>query len=342
MSSEHRARGSADGSRWGIWLHAVRPVPELVSLAAAAERLGAAALLLADEGIDRDLYVTLTAIAVATERIALFPAITNPHSRHPVATAAALGSLAEVAPGRVVAGLGAGGTLVFGPMGLAPARPYTALAEAVEVIDALLAGKTVNHSGEFTASNARLDWAPGRLPLAIAGRGPRVERLSAERGDWVVVSGKPVEDVGPFMRGIRGRAAEAGRRVRIAWNPMVGWEPGHLDALRPHLSYMTVDMPEGWRMRLGVSDDAVGELRAALRSGGPDEAARLVPEAVIDAFAIVGDRPEVVRRLAAAVEAAAPDLLVFGAHDYTTEHVSNIAAVAAEVGLAAFARPVLQ
>src|SRR5580693_10312135 len=211
--SATRWRGSAPGrpgaSRWGIWLHAVRPVPELVRLAAAAERLGAAALLLADEGIDRDLYVTLTAIAVATEQIALFPAITNPHSRHPVATAAALGSLAEVAPGRVVAGLGAGGTLVFGPMGITPRRPYTALAEAVDVIDALLAGKTVTHSGEFNASEARLDWAPGRLPLAIAGRGPRVERLSAERGDWVIISGKPAEEVGSYARAIREQAARA-------------------------------------------------------------------------------------------------------------------------------------
>src|ERR1700728_3590980 len=158
------APGRPGASRWGIWLHAVRPVPELVSLAAAAERLGAAALLLADEGADRDLYVTRTASAVPTSQTALFPAITNPHSRRPVATAAALGSLAEFAPGRVVAGLGAGGTLVFGPMGLAPARPFTALAEAVEVIDALLAGQTGDHKGGFTTSRARLAWAPGRLP----------------------------------------------------------------------------------------------------------------------------------------------------------------------------------
>jgi 5,10-methylenetetrahydromethanopterin reductase len=339
-------QGSAPGrpgaSRWGIWLHAVRPVPELVRIAAAAERLGAAALLLADEGIDRDLYVTLTAIAVATEQIALFPAITNPHSRHPVATAAALGSLAEVAPGRVVAGLGAGGTLVFGPMGITPRRPYTALAEAVDVIDALLAGKTVTHSGEFNASEARLDWAPGRLPLAIAGRGPRVERLSAERGDWVIISGKPVEEVGSYARAIRDQAARAGRTVRIAWNPMVGWEPGHVDALRPHFSYMTVDMPDGWRERLGVSDALVGELRAALRSDGPDAAARLVPDAVIDAFAIVGNRAEVAARLAAAVAAATPELLVFGAHEYTLEHVSDVAALAAEIGLAPADGPVLR
>jgi 5,10-methylenetetrahydromethanopterin reductase len=341
-TAPRQAAGRPRASRWGIWLHAVRPVPELVSLAAAAERLGAAALLLADEGIDRDLYVTLTAIAVATDQIALFPAITNPHSRHPVATAAALGSLAEVAPGRVVAGLGAGGTLVFGPMGITPRRPYTALAEAVDVIDALLAGKTVNHSGQFTASQARLDWAPGRLPLAIAGRGPRVERLSAQRGDWVIISGKPVEEVGGYARAIRGQAARGGRTVRIAWNPMVGWEPGHVDAIRPHFSYMTVDMPDRWREQLGISDGIVAELRAALRGEGPDAAARLVPDAVIDAFAIVGDRADVVGRLAAAIEAAAPDLLVFGAHDYTHQHVSDVAALAADVGLVTSARPVRQ
>jgi 5,10-methylenetetrahydromethanopterin reductase len=341
-AAPQQAAGRPRVSRWGIWLHAVRPVPELVSLAAAAERLGAAALLLADEGIDRDLYVTLTAIAVATDQIALFPAITNPHSRHPVATAAALGSLAEVAPGRVVVGLGAGGTLVFGPMGITPRRPYTALAEAVDVIGALLAGKTVNHSGEFIASEARLDWAPGRLPLAIAGRGPRVERLSAQRGDWVIISGKPVEEVAGYARAIREQAARGDRTVRIAWNPMVGWEPGHVDAIRPHFSYMSVDMPDRWRERLGISDGIVAELRAALRGEGPDAAARLVPEAVIDAFAIVGDRADVVGRLAAAIEAAAPDLLVFGAHDYTQEHVSDVAALAADVGLVTSDRPVLQ
>ncbi len=134
-------------------------------------------------------------------------------------------------------------------MGLAPARPFTALAEAVDVIDGLLAGKTVNHSGEFSAPGTRLDWAPGRLPIAIAGRGPRVERLAIERADWLIVAGRPVADMPVFARTLRARAAGVGRRVRVAWNPMVGWAPGHLDGIRAHLSYMTVDMPAAWRER---------------------------------------------------------------------------------------------
>jgi 5,10-methylenetetrahydromethanopterin reductase len=337
MSADPRLAERAGGPPWAVWLHAVRPVPELVRLAVEAEDLGAAALLLADEGVDRDLYVTLTAIAVATRRLALIPAITNPHSRHPVATAAALGSLAEVAPGRVVAGLGAGGTLVFGPMGLAPARPFTALAEAAGVIDDLLAGKTVDHAGEFRTSQARLDWASGRLPVAIAGRGPRVERLAAERADWVIVSGKPVTEIGAFTRTLRDRAATAGRQPRIAWNPMVGWTPGHIDGIRPHLSYMTVDMPAAWREQLGIDDDLVARLRATLASEGPDAAARLVPDSVLDVFAITGDRASVVRRLATAIEEAAPDLVAFGPHEYTTRHLGDIAELAAEAGLRASA-----
>ncbi len=337
MSADLRLAERAGGPPWAVWLHAVRPVPELVRLALEAEDLGAAALLLADEGVDRDLYVTLTAIALATRRLALIPAITNPHSRHPVATAAALGSLAELAPGRIVAGLGAGGTLVFAPMGLTPARPFTALAEAVAVISDLLAGQTVDHAGEFSASQARLDWAPGRLPVAIAGRGPRVERLAAEHADWVIVSGKPVAEIGAFTRTLRDRAAAAGRHPRVAWNPMVGWTCGHLDGIRPHLSYMTVDMPTAWRERLGVDDGLVARLRATLATDGPAAAARLVPDSVLGAFAITGDRASVIRRLATAVEEAAPELVAFGPHEYTTEHLGDIAALAAEAGLRASA-----
>jgi alkanesulfonate monooxygenase SsuD/methylene tetrahydromethanopterin reductase-like flavin-dependent oxidoreductase (luciferase family) len=205
------------------------------------------------------------------------------------------------------------------------------------VIDALLAGETVDHAGEFAAAGARLSWAPGRLPVAIAGRGPRVEQLSAQRADWALVSGKPVAEIGSLTRSLRERAAASGRQLRIAWNPMVGWEPGHADAIRAHLSYMTVDMPAAWRQRLGIGDALVAGLRGALADGGPDAAARLVPDQVLDAFAIVGDPPDVARRLADAVTAAVPELVIFGPHEYSVPHVSDIAALAGKVGLAASA-----
>src|ERR1700736_3551831 len=156
----------------------MRPVRELAALAAAAEDLGATAVLVADEGSDRDLYVTLAALALKTRRGLLVGAVTNPFSRHPVATAAAFAALAELAPGRVVAGFGAGGSRVLGPMGLRPRRPFTALVECVDVVQMLWRGDTVDHTGEFSVSGASLPWSQGGLPIAIAGRGPRVERFA--------------------------------------------------------------------------------------------------------------------------------------------------------------------
>ncbi len=330
--SEDRATG------WALWIHAVRPVPELVDLARQAEELGAAALLVADEGIDRDLYVTLTAVAGATDHLLLVPAITNPHSRHPVATAAALASLEEVAPGRVVAGLGAGGSLVFDPMGLHPPRPYTALREAVDVIGRLLDGQTVDHEGQFTTAGAAIGWSPGRLPVAIAGRGPKVERLAAERAEVVILSGKAVVEVPEVVARLRAVRSDGGQTPGgpvVIWNPAAAWRPEHVDEVRSHFAYMTVDTPAEERRALGVSDEAVAELRAAVHRDGPQAAAHLVPDAVTHRYAIVGSRDEVVARLDQARREVRPELIAFSAHEYTAEFVKETAEVAAEAGLVA-------
>src|SRR5438132_9359914 len=63
-----RQMSSAD-THWGLWLHAVRPAAELAELAAAAEGLGAAAVLVADEGCERELFVTLAILSPWTRRV---------------------------------------------------------------------------------------------------------------------------------------------------------------------------------------------------------------------------------------------------------------------------------
>src|SRR4029450_13280742 len=58
----------------------------------------------------RELWVTLTACAVATSRIRLGPGITVPHTRHISVTASAAATLDDLAEGRVVVGGGTGGS----------------------------------------------------------------------------------------------------------------------------------------------------------------------------------------------------------------------------------------
>jgi 5,10-methylenetetrahydromethanopterin reductase len=304
---------SSNGTHWGVWLHAVRPASELADLAAAAEALGAAAILVADEGTDRDLFVTLAALAQRTRRALLFGAVTNPHSRHPLAVAAAFASLAELAPGRIVAGFGAGGSRVFGPMGLAPRRPFTALAECVGVSQALWRRETVTHEGEFSLREAGLPWSPGPLPIAIAGRGPRVERLGAERADWLLLAGRPIRQVADLVRRLRGIGASArGRPAAIAWNPNAAWTEAMRSEMRAHLAYMLVDMP--------------AEERAVVATA---------PDMLLERYAVVGERSDVVARLADLVRQAQPELLLFDADDYSLGFLESAASVAMDAGVVA-------
>ena len=328
---------ASDVTHWGLWLHAIRPPDELAALAAAAEDLGAAAVLVADEGTDRDLFVTLAALAQRTRRVLLFGAVTNPHSRHPLATAAAFATLAELAPSRIVAGFGAGGSRVLGPLGLAPRRPYSALVECIDVVQALWAGQTVDHEGEFSVRGARLDWTPGTLPLALAGRGQRVERLAAERADWVLLAGRAVSVVPPLVEQLRARGRAArGRAASIAWNPVAAWTEAMREELRAHLAYMAVDMPADDRRRLGLDDRQVDEVRRTVNSLGPDAAANLVPNEVLEAYAIVGSRAEVVARLRELRAQVRPELLVFDAQDYSIRFLESVASVAMDAGAVVF------
>ncbi|HEX8968582.1 MAG TPA: LLM class flavin-dependent oxidoreductase, partial [Chloroflexota bacterium] len=299
--------------------------------------LGAAAVLVADEGTDRDMFVTLATLAEHTRRILLFGAVTNAHSRHPVALAAAYATLAELAPGRVVAGFGAGGSRVFGPMGLSPRRPFTALAECIDVVEALWRGETVEHSGEFVVRGASLPWSPGPLPLALAGRGPRVENLAAQRADWLLLAGRAVHNVQPVVQRLRDQGMVArGRAPAIAWNPIAAWSEPMRDALRAHLAYMAVDMPAAERLALGLDVDRTAELREIVNSRGPEAAAGLISDDVLDRYAIAGSRAEVVARLERVRQAVQPEMVVFDADDYSVEFLETVASLALDAGATVF------
>jgi 5,10-methylenetetrahydromethanopterin reductase len=319
---------------WGVWLHAVRPANELAELAVAAENLGATAVLVADEGTDRDLYVTLAALAMRTRRVMLVGAVTNPFSRHPVATAAAFAALAELAPGRVVAGFGAGGSRVFGPMGLSPRRPFSALVECVDTVEALWRGEMVNHDGEFVVRGAALPWSSGPVPIAIAGRGPRVERFAAARADWILLAGRAIEQVAPLVESLRATGARSrGRAAKIAWNPTAAWTEPMVAQIRAHLAYMVVDIPPAERAALGLDDDRTAQLKEIVNSArGPEAAGWLIPDAVLERYAVTGTRSQVVARLVELRQQIGPEMLLFDADDYSVAFLEQAAAVAMDAG----------
>jgi 5,10-methylenetetrahydromethanopterin reductase len=312
---------------WGVWFEPTQPVARLVELARLAEGLGASVCVVADEGVERDVYVALTAIVLGTERLTVGPAITNPFSRHPVTTAAAIATLAELAPGRVWHGLGVGGSRVLEPLGLQPPRPFTALREAVEVQRALLAGEA--------AGPAELTWAPATpVPLALAGRGPRVQDLAARAADWVILSAKPLA----LLAAERARIAAAGT-AQVAWSAYLAHSPTERARVLRHFSYMAIDAPPDIRASVGLDDATAATIKAAMLAGDLDAAAALLPPALVDRYAVAGTPGECAATIAA--HRADFDLFLLPMNDEATSeaHIRASAAILKAAQVLARARP---
>ncbi|MEV6487726.1 LLM class flavin-dependent oxidoreductase [Actinoplanes sp. NPDC051633] len=150
-----------------------------------------------------DAVPTLTAAAMVTRRIRLGTYVASPNFRHPVPFARSVLALDDISQGRLVVGVGAGGTgydtTVLGEPELRPGRRVDRFAEFLDLFSRLLTEDHVDHRGEFYAAvDART--LPGpvqqpRPPLVVAANGPRAIGLAARHGDgWVTIGDIRVPD----------------------------------------------------------------------------------------------------------------------------------------------------
>ncbi len=151
---------------------------------------------------DEPWYATITTLATAaaaTSRLRLGTWVTSPNFRHPVTFAKELMSLDDIAGGvpddaghgRLIAAIGAGGlgwdSAVLGRPDLPPRARVDRLAEFVTLTDLLLTQPETSWQGTyFTAVRARMypSGARSRIPLVLAGNGPRSVRLAAGHDGW--------------------------------------------------------------------------------------------------------------------------------------------------------------
>lgn len=202
------------------------PLPRIVEQARLAESLGYDTLWITDTHlVCRELWVTLTACALGTSRIRLGPGITVPHTRHISVTASAAATLADIAPGRVVVGVGTGGSAAQ-TMGLTIRD--TARVATLEHMATSLRRLTRCQTIRFeSGAEGRLAWldAPRAIPIYAAGSGPRMLAAAGRVGDGVIMyaSTDPV-----ILRSgldcVAGGAREGGKRLRdldvAIWAPM--------------------------------------------------------------------------------------------------------------------------
>ncbi len=169
--------------RLDIRVPACAPVPQVVRFVQECERAGFNAAGIVDSQLlTRDAFIAMGAMAQATTKIGLYPAVTNPVTRHSSVLAGAVATVAEMAPGRVDIVLGSGYSSVK-TIGLHAAR-RAEMRQAVVEMRALFRGEAVR----FGSAQSHLGFAKGQPPrVYIAATDPQLIEIAGEVADGVMI-----------------------------------------------------------------------------------------------------------------------------------------------------------
>ena len=134
--------------------------------------------------------------------------ITNPITRHPAVTAAAIATVDDIAPGRVFLGVGTGDSTVYNA-GLRPARLAT-----LEGFVGTIRELHQDGASRWRDRTCYLTWARRRIPIGMAVSGPRAMRMAGRLADIVwVCFGLQEEEIALAKIYLQEGAQEAGRTL---------------------------------------------------------------------------------------------------------------------------------
>ena len=296
--------------KFDVGILASQPLPVLVRQVQLAESLGFDTAWIADTHlVCRELWVTLAACAAGTSRIRLGPGIAVPHTRHVSVTASAIATLHELAEGRVVIGIGTGGSAAE-TMGLSVGKVarIATLESMAQALRRLLGRESIRLDNGTDARLAWLERAPA-IPLYLAGSGPRMLDAAGRLGDGAIMYAGVAPGVVEAALGcVKAGARSAGRapeELDVAiWAP-TSVAPDRALA-RDHVrgrvaSALRHAFPVAW----SPEDQAViAQVRAAYDSYQHASAASkhrlLVTDRFVDLMALAG-RPEEVREQVLAI-----------------------------------------
>src|SRR5262244_415797 len=185
LPQEPRSQEATMSERVRVYMRVpgTAPMPQLMRLIQNIEAAGFdGAGILDSQVISRDSFVTLGQAAAHTSRLTLFPAVTNPFTRHASVLAGAIQTVEELAPARTKVVIGTGYTSAS-TIGRKPAT-LAEMRTCIEALRRLLAGDAV----DFDGTPGRLAYASGRpVPLLMAASGPKAIELAGEVADGVML-----------------------------------------------------------------------------------------------------------------------------------------------------------
>lgn len=273
-----------------------------------AEQRGFEAVWQAESRLVRDAIVPMAAYAAVTERIKIGSGVINNWTRNIGLLAATFLTLDDLAPGRIICGLGAWWDPLARNVGIERRKPLQAMRETIEVMRRLLNMERVTFHGEFHhVEGIELDVVHGRreprdVKLMIGATGGKMMELTGEIADGAVLNYcVPPEYNDEALQQLEAGAKRAGRSLDDIDRPQLivcsvdNDRDKAIDTTRGLLCQYLAQQPHIAKAS-GVSEEVVKSIQAIL--GWPatheqiEKAKHLVPEDLIHRITASGTPDE--------------------------------------------------
>lgn len=241
-----------------------------------AESRGFEAVWQAESRLVRDAIVPMAAYAAVTEKIKVGSGVINNWTRNIGLLAATYLTLDDLAPDRIICGIGAWWDPLARNVGIERQRPLTAMRETVEILRRLLKMERVTFHGEYVhVDGIELDVVHGRreprhVPIMIGATGDKMMELTGEIADGVVLNYcVPPEYNQRALELLARGAKKSGRTLDDLDRPQLvvcSVDPDRaraIDTTRELLTQYLAQQPHIAKAS-GVSQDVVGQIQSIL------------------------------------------------------------------------------
>lgn len=295
--------------RVALYLQDKHDIREGMAYAQYAEDRGFEAVWQAESRLVRDAIVPMAAFAAVTKRIKIGSGVINNWTRNIGLLAATYLTLDDLAPDRIICGIGAWWDPLARNVGIERRKPLLAMRETVELMQRLLAMQNVTFHGEFhNVTGIELDVVHGRreprhVPIFIGATGLEMMRLTGEIADGVVLNYCVPPDYNDgALAALAEGAARVGRTLADLDRPQLVVCSVHedhdvaLDGARELLTQYLAQQPHIAKAS-GVSQDVVAQIQNILGWPATHEqvraAMRFVPDELVMRITASGTPDEV-------------------------------------------------
>ena len=301
-------------TRLAIYLQDAHSISEAIEYTQYAESSGFEAVWQADSRLVRDAVVPMAAFAAKTEKIKIGSGVVDCWTRNPARLASTFSTLDDLAPGRIILGIGAWWDPLASKVGIERKRPLKVMREVVTTVRALLADETVSFSGDFVQlDGVELDYVyqerrPKEVPIYIGATGMKMMELSGEIADGVVLNYLVSPEYNKrAMEHLEIGASKAGRSIDEIDRPqlvvcsLAEDRKEALDGARLMVTQYLGQQPHIMKAS-GVPEELLDEIGKVLTWPATHEqveaASKLVPDEVVQMICAAGTPDEVREKVA--------------------------------------------